>query len=367
MYSRQAENHSQGQARVKGPPFKQASEEVERLWGIASEWQDASKIEAVREDAELAVRAKHALEACFNDISELHGKVDSLYKKAIEPDPELQTYGPAMKEKVLNLHKRYTELKEWSEKLKQNMQEIFLVAKEADEQKKRQRILEEQQMREEEEARQIREKQIEEEMKAKRLQEEEEKKQREEKEKQQYLEHARAKLLEAEERERSTVKGEVTATSSTSAADGWVTDPILEGGEELTLEMAIELQEQSEAKRSSLRDACQRVLTSNGPKLALEAGWTLLVYLQNILKDPRSRETRRIPMDNKVFHEKIGALVAGHDVMLALGFEEEVEEKDETGSQAPRRFYAMKKVYIDDLRNAVNDLQAGQVELKKPV
>jgi len=72
-------------------------------------------------------------------------------------------------------------------------------------------------------------------------------------------------------------------------------------------------------------------------------------------------------MDNKVFHEKIGALVAGHDVMLALGFEEEVEEKDETGSQAPRRFYAMKKVYIDDLRNAVNDLQAGQVELKKPV
>jgi len=350
---------------VKGPPFKQASEEVERLWGIASEWQDASKVEAVRRDGEQAVEAKQVLQACFSDISELHGKVDSLYKKAIEPDPELQTYGPAMKEKVLNLHKRYVELKDWAEKLRQSLQEIFVVADEFDEQKKRQKVLEEERMRAEEAETLIKERQREEEIRQQRLQEEEAKKQKEEEERQRYLEHARAKLLEAELRERSAAKGEGSAAAVAASSDGWVTDPILEGGEELTLEMAIELQEQSDMRRRSLRDACQRVLTNNGPKLALEAGWTLLVYLQNILKDPRSRETRRIPMDNKVFHEKIGSLVSGHDVMLALGFEEEVEEVEETEAQAPRRFFAMKKVYIDELRVAVNDIQAGQVELKK--
>lgn len=33
-----------------------------------------------------------------------------MHSKAIEPDPDLQTYGPVMKEKVLKLHERFLEL-----------------------------------------------------------------------------------------------------------------------------------------------------------------------------------------------------------------------------------------------------------------
>ncbi|EKX41141.1 hypothetical protein GUITHDRAFT_164490, partial [Guillardia theta CCMP2712] len=270
MYSRQAENVSQGgHARVKGPPFKQVLRGLKPIIAhdfagkrgggaaLGNRFGDASKVEAVRRDGEQAVRsfkeveAKQVLQACFSDISELHGKVDSLYKKAIEPDPELQTYGPAMKEKVLNLHKRYVELKDWAEKLRQSLQEIFVVADEFDEQKKRQKVLEEERMRAEEAETLIKERQREEEIRQQRLQEEEAKKQKEEEERQRYLEHARAKLLEAELRERSAAKGEGSAAAVAASSDGWVTDPILEGGEELTLEMAIELQEQSDMRRRS--------------------------------------------------------------------------------------------------------------------
>ena len=50
-------------------------------------------------------------------VKAVEPRLDKMYKKAIEPDPDLQTYGPAMKEKVLNLQSRYLILRALAESL----------------------------------------------------------------------------------------------------------------------------------------------------------------------------------------------------------------------------------------------------------
>jgi len=69
-------------------------------------------------------------------------------------------------------------------------------------------------------------------------------------------EAARVKVEEAETRERAAAAAHASISGGKcigQAAARWQTDPVTEGAEELTIEMAIQLEEQAAARRSEYR------------------------------------------------------------------------------------------------------------------
>ena len=102
---------------VKGPAYKQISEEVEKLFCILESWDEKGRKEAVQGDCALKAQVIEELLPNIAAVKAVEPRLDKMYKKAIEPDPDLQTYGPAMKEKVLNLQSRYLILRALAESL----------------------------------------------------------------------------------------------------------------------------------------------------------------------------------------------------------------------------------------------------------
>jgi predicted Holliday junction resolvase-like endonuclease len=103
---------------VKGPAYKQTSEEVEKLFCILESWDEKGRKEAVSQgDSVLTAQVIEELLPNIAAVKAVEPRLDKMYKKAIEPDPDLQTYGPAMKEKVLNLQSRYLTLRALAESL----------------------------------------------------------------------------------------------------------------------------------------------------------------------------------------------------------------------------------------------------------
>jgi Fe2+ transport system protein B len=103
---------------VKGPAYKQISEEVEKLFCILESWDEKGRKEAVSQaDSALTAQVIEELLPNIAAVKAVEPRLDKMYKKAIEPDPDLQTYGPAMKEKVLNLQSRYLILRALAESL----------------------------------------------------------------------------------------------------------------------------------------------------------------------------------------------------------------------------------------------------------
>jgi len=103
---------------VKGPAYKQISEEVEKLFCILESWDEKGRKEAVSQaDSALTAQVIEVLLPNIAAVKAVEPRLDKMYKKAIEPDPDLQTYGPAMKEKVLNLQSRYLILRALAESL----------------------------------------------------------------------------------------------------------------------------------------------------------------------------------------------------------------------------------------------------------
>ena len=56
----------------------------------------------------------------------------------------------------------------------------------------------------------------------------------------------------------------------------------------------------SKPSHSFMQTACEQVMRHNTPQDAYGAGATVLAYLRTILSQPRARESRRIPVENKV-------------------------------------------------------------------
>jgi len=103
---------------VKGPAYKQISEEVDKLFCVLERWDKKGRKEAVSQgDSALTAQVIEELLPNIAAVKAVEPRLDKMYKKAIEPDPDLQTYGPAMKEKVLNLQSRYLILRALAESL----------------------------------------------------------------------------------------------------------------------------------------------------------------------------------------------------------------------------------------------------------
>eukprot|EP00802_Teleaulax_amphioxeia_P019329 Tamp_19556.p1 GENE.Tamp_19556~~Tamp_19556.p1 ORF type:complete len:380 (+),score=126.99 Tamp_19556:44-1141(+) len=362
MYAKAVERQdAAGSAVVKGPAYKVISEQVEALFAVLEKWAEHGR-QATEDDAALREQVVQELLPNIAAVRGIEPRLAKMHQKALEPDPDLQTYGPVMKEKILRLHARFLQLAaladsvearydETASKAQTDARAAAELARQREEeaalraqQEEAAAILREKAQREEERAREQAEREAARALEAQRLEE------------------ARAKLVEAEERERAAALAALGCQVQ-EPASRWVTDPVLEGdGEALTIEKAMELEEQAAARRAALQTACEQVMRNNSPQDAYGAGETVLAYLRTILSQPRARESRRIPVENKVFHEKVGRLAGGKDVLLALGFEQEQEEGEE--SQVPRIFLVLNRVYIDDLRGAVTLLEGGQSMLR---
>jgi hypothetical protein len=113
-------------------------------------------------------------------------------------------------------------------------------------------------------------------------------------------------------------------------------------------------QELSDKRRAALQEACAGVAATNPPEAVRDAAQTLCAILANVLRAPRAREARRIPVDNPAFAASVGSLAGGAGVMAALGFEEEEEDGPAApDGAAPRRVLVLNRVYLDDLRAAL--------------
>jgi len=339
---------------TKGPAYKQASEEVLSIRAILTQWQDAALQAAALSDAATSIRAHSELAPALARVAGLRAKVQGMQKKAEEPDPDLQTYGAAMKAKVLALVADFTALASDAEALQGAMEGAMA---------RGEKLLSlSAQQREEEAAAVVAETAAgeaaavvedkreraavisarEEEVRAKAAKEEEERAE------------ARVRMAEVDEREREAARsgGAVKA----EPVKKWVDEPMTEGGEELTMEMAIALQDMADKRLKDLQAACGEVVMSNTPDATRHAAQALCAIIKNVLFTPRARAPRRIPTDNPAFVENIGSLVGGGKVMYALGFEEEEEEEEpgqERGDAPPRKLLVMNRVYLDDLRAAL--------------
>lgn len=103
MFSRQAESHhaeSKAPA-TKGPAFKQVTEEVDALTAMLEPFLEEGGSGNPRKlSAEDAASARGVLEPAIERTLALADRVGKMKAKANEPDPDLQTYGPVMKDKV---------------------------------------------------------------------------------------------------------------------------------------------------------------------------------------------------------------------------------------------------------------------------
>lgn len=88
----------------------QVSADVETLFAVLSKWEGDDRKQAVQADPELHAGLIDELYPSIAAVREMQPRVEKMHAKAIEPDPDLQTYGPVMKEKVLKLHERFVQL-----------------------------------------------------------------------------------------------------------------------------------------------------------------------------------------------------------------------------------------------------------------
>jgi len=268
MYAKAVERQdAAGSAVVKGPAYKVISEQVEALFAVLEKWAEHGR-QATEDDAALREQVVQELLPNIAAVRGIEPRLAKMHQKALEPDPDLQTYGPVMKEKILRLHARFLQLAaladsvearydETASKAQTDARAAAELARQREEeaalraqQEEAAAILREKAQREEERAREQAEREAARALEAQRLEE------------------ARAKLVEAEERERAAALAALGCQVQ-EPASRWVTDPVLEGdGEALTIEKAMELEEQAAARRAALQVypySCNRTCPSPCP------------------------------------------------------------------------------------------------------
>ena len=242
----------------------QISEQVEALFVILEKWNEQGRRGAAQVDEATQVAIVQELLPSIAEVRGIEQRIYKMHQKAMEPDPDLQTYGPVMKEKILQLHARFLLLASLADSVEACYDETAGKAKkDVHAAAARAKQLEEEEAlraKQEEEAAILREKAQRQEQRAREQAERDaalalEAKRREE---------ARAKVVEAEERERAAALVALACNAQQRPSESrWVTDPVLEGdGEELTIEKAIELEEQAAARRAALQvnvPACHHI------------------------------------------------------------------------------------------------------------
>jgi hypothetical protein len=233
----------------------QISEQVEALFVILEKWEEQGQRGAAQVDEAAQVAIVQELLPSIAAVRGIEPRLAKMHQKAMEPDPDLQTYGPVMKEKILQLHARFLLLASLADSVEACYDETAGKAKEdVHAAAARAKQLEEEEAlraKQEEDSAILREKA------QRQVQREREKAERdaalalEAKRR----EEARAKVVEAEERERAAALVALACNVQQRPSESrWVTDPVLEGdGEELTIEKAIELEEQATARRAALQ------------------------------------------------------------------------------------------------------------------
>lgn len=279
----------------------QASEEVEAIFCSIAPFRAAERSSsgAVLEN-EGKVMAE-ALQWAIDRTEAWKERIAKMRAKALEPDPDLQSYGPVMKDRILDLCRRYDELCQIMGNLRAEHAGTLQAAADA-EREEREMLEREAKERVKREAKEEAE-EYDREMAAK----ERARKDRDAfmaaaaKAEEEKRAVAHAKMQDAQKREQEAAQ----RPAMQEHADRFVACPIGERGEELTIEMALQLQERSDARIASFQAACQFIMTSNDRGAAMEAGRTIRAYLLNVLVDARSRDYRTIPTENKMFKEKV--------------------------------------------------------------
>jgi len=91
---------------------------------------------------------------------------------------------------------------------------------------------------------------------------------------------------------------------------------------ELTMELAMDMQEMAERQGEALRGAL--TLLKRAERVASRGALQLLVtFTDNVLGQPRARKFRKLRCRNAHLAENVLAVSGGRDALLALGFEEE--------------------------------------------
>jgi len=103
---------------------RQISEQVESLFGILEKWDEQGRKEAVQVDTMLQEQVIKELIPSIAAVRSISPRLHKMYQKAIEPDPDLQSYGPVMKEKILALHNRFVLLSALTDSLEACYDEV---------------------------------------------------------------------------------------------------------------------------------------------------------------------------------------------------------------------------------------------------
>eukprot|EP00164_Ancoracysta_twista_P005165 GFYU01007049.1.p1 GENE.GFYU01007049.1~~GFYU01007049.1.p1 ORF type:complete len:342 (+),score=81.05 GFYU01007049.1:22-1026(+) len=289
-----------------------------------------------------------------NDVSPA---MTHMKTKADEPDPDRRMYGPKMVEKVLNLYTKYSEALVVLEERYSLCEPLWKAHEEKENNalnavKEREAELERERLREEERARA--------EAEALRLKEEAEaaEKLKLEQEQQEIL-----KQRELEREQRNAERHKRNLESNPQPIYKWYDEPFDPAAGELTIELAIALEDNC-AKQTSALSRALTFLAKNMPdqKTHLEVLRTLCMYIRNIINDPKMRETRRIRRENELFQDKLGQYKGGVECLLACGFVEQVESK---GNMEDEEIWlVMNRVVVDDLQRLLKQAEAAYQALR---
>ena len=329
MFARQAEQHQAeaAGAATRGPAVKQLCEEVEQLF---EQLQGYGAAETPDEPAACRHVCEEELEAAIARALALQARVDRLRGRAMETDPDRQVYGPAMRERILQMAATHDRMRVLGIELQERFASKFENARCRKEEQARQ-----EEVRREEEARAAARAAEEERCRHKRLEEEAQREAAELRQASLQLEeerrrYAQARLEEARDRERQlAMAASHGAHEAPLARPRFIADPVAEGDEMLTIEMAIQMEEEARLRFNRFREACQRVASQNSQQDMNNASLLLRHYLNNIVRNPRSRQFRTISLQNPHYMSRIDRLVGGRETMLAMGFEEEGPDSDD--------------------------------------
>ncbi len=132
----------------------------------------------------------------------------------------------------------------------------------------------------------------------------------------------------------------------------------------LDMDLAIKLQADCEAQMEALHAALARMGEANVPReQKRKCLGVLVMFCENLLREPRSRNFRKVRMRNERFAADVLSVDGARNALEALGFEEEEwwggmagvaqgEEEEEGEAMEGERFLILNEVNLDNIAEA---------------
>ena len=132
----------------------------------------------------------------------------------------------------------------------------------------------------------------------------------------------------------------------------------------LDMDLAIKLQADCEAQMAALQEALLRMRDANAPReQKRKCLGVLVMFCENLLREPRSRNFRKVRMRNERFAADVLSVDGARNALEALGFEEEEwwggmagvaqgEEEEEGEAMEGERFLILNEVNLDNIAEA---------------